>query len=87
MVEFEYSVQDKAGLHARPAGVIVKAATPFKSEIFLKNMHTGNQADCKKLFALMNLGVKYETPIKITVSGNDEVIAAEKMKEIIKESL
>jgi phosphotransferase system HPr-like phosphotransfer protein len=50
-------------------------------------MHTGNQADCKKLFALMNLGVKYETPIKITVSGNDEVIAAEKMKEIIKESL
>ena len=87
MVEFEYSVQDNAGLHARPAGVIVKAATPFKSEIFLKNMHTGNQADCTKLFALMNLGVKFETPIKITASGSDEIIAIEKMKEIITESL
>jgi len=87
MLEFEYEVKDKVGLHARPAGIIVKAATPFKSEIFLKNMHTGNKADCKKLFALMNLAVKYETPIIVTVDGSDENIAMEKMKEIITENL
>lgn len=87
MLEFEYEVKDKVGLHARPAGLIVKAATPFKSEIFLKNMHTGNKADCKKLFALMNLAVKYETPIVVTVDGSDEKTAFETIKNTITENL
>ena len=87
MKTFDYTIKDALGIHARPAGLIVKAATPFKSEIFLKNMHTGNKADCKKLFALMNLAVKYETPIMVTVDGSDEKTAFETIKNTITENL
>lgn len=87
MLEFEYVVKDKVGLHARPAGIIVKAATPFASQITLTNCDNGKRADAKKLFALMNLGVKCGSAIKLTCDGSDEDTAMEKMKGIITENL
>ena len=87
MLEFEYVVNDKVGLHARPAGIIVKAATPFNSQIIFANCDNGKEADAKKLFALMNLAVKCGTAIKLTCDGSDEDIAMEKMKNIITENL
>ncbi len=87
MLEFEYVVRDKIGLHARPAGIIVKAATPFSAQITFTNCDNGKDADAKKLFALMNLAVKCGTQIKLTCDGSDEDVAMEKMKNVISDNL
>ena len=50
MKEFTYVIQDAEGLHARPAGLIVKLAQTMDSRVTL----TANEktADCKRLFAV-----------------------------------
>ena len=87
MKEFEYAVRDKAGLHARPAGLIVKQAGKFECDITLTNTDSGKSADGKKLFALMNLMIKQNCKIKITCSGSDEKEAADAMKQCIESCL
>ncbi len=48
MEQFSYRVTDPAGIHARPAGLIVKEAAKFKSDIKIKA--NGKEADAKKIF-------------------------------------
>lgn len=85
MKEFEYTIKDALGIHARPAGLLVKKAASFKSDIKIKNGE--KSADAKRLFALMGLGVKQGNTIKITVSGDDEEVAAKELEDFFKENL
>lgn len=87
MKEFEYVVKDKIGLHARPAGLIVKQAGQFECDITLTNTDSGKSADAKKLFALMNLMIKQNCKINVRCSGNDENKAADAMKQCIEDCL
>ena len=87
MTEFEYTVKDKIGLHARPAGMIAKTASQFESVITLTNQENAKSADAKKLFALMNLMVKCDNTIRITCDGDDSEEAIEAMKQCIEECL
>ena len=50
MKEFHYIIQDEQGIHARPAGVLVKAAGEFKSDIQISK--DGKQGDLKRILAL-----------------------------------
>lgn len=65
-----YQINDKNGIHARPAGVIVRCAKRFSSEVSMEK--DGKRADCKKLFALMQLGVKFQDAVTVTAEGDDE---------------
>ncbi len=56
MKEFTYVITDTEGIHARPAGELVKKAKEFTSSISI--FKEGKKADAKKLFGLMGLGVK-----------------------------
>ena len=56
MKEFKYVVQDELGLHARPAGLLVKEAAKFKSAITLDS--GVKKADAKRIMAVMSMGVK-----------------------------
>ena len=87
MKTFEYVVQDKVGLHARPAGIIVKQAAQFECNITLTNCENGKSADAKKLFALMNLMIKQNCKIRIDCDGNDEDKAIEELKQCIQSCL
>ena len=87
MEQFEYTIKDKIGLHARPAGILVKEASRFKCSISVSNMESGNSADAKKLFALMNLMIKHGCKISVTCNGDDEVMAVSAMKKCIEENL
>ena len=55
MKEFKYVVQDELGLHARPAGLLVKEAAKFKSAITLDS--GAKKADAKRIMAVMSMGV------------------------------
>ena len=56
MKEFKYVITDKEGIHARPAGELIKVVKGFNSTI--KIAKDGKEADCKRMFAVMGLGVK-----------------------------
>lgn len=78
MESVKYKVKDENGIHARPAGVIVKKAKELSSEIKIR--HGEKVADCTKLFALMQLGIKCGDEIEITAEGDN---AKKDISEII----
>ena len=85
MRSFKYIIQDEIGIHARPAGLLVKEAKQFTSAIM--RSAEDKTADIKKLLALMALGIRQGTEITVTVEGDDEEVAAERIEEFLKENL
>lgn len=85
MKEFTYKICDELGIHARPAGLLVKKASEFKSEITIyKNEKS---ADLKRLFAVMGLAVKKDDTIRVTISGEDEDNATTELEGFFKNNL
>lgn len=78
MKTFSYVIKDEVGIHARPAGMLVKEAKKFESTITITK--EGKSAEAKKLMALMSLGVKCGETVEIKVEGQDEEQALEAMK-------
>ena len=85
MREFDYAITDTLGIHARPAGMLVKEAERFESEITVES--DGKTADAKRLFALMGLGVKSGETVSVKISGGDEDAATEAMENFFKSNL
>jgi len=87
MKTIEYVVTDPVGIHARPAGILVKKAASCKSAVMLKNMETGKSADAKRIMGVMSLGVKQGNKIELTIEGEDEDTASAALEEFLKENL
>lgn len=85
MKSFSYKIKDEIGIHARPAGLLVKQAKQFESDINIKL--NNNEANGKKLMALMGLNVKCGDTIEVEISGADEEKAAECMKAFFESNL
>lgn len=85
MKEFSYIITDKDGIHARPAGLLVKTASGFSSEITITK--GDKKADAKRIFSVMSLGVKQNESIIINISGEDEDQAANTIETFLKENL
>ncbi len=85
MVKFQYKITDEQGIHARPAGELVKTAKGFESAITVEK--NGKTADAKKILGLMGLGVKNDEEITIAVDGSDEVQAAETIEKFLRDKL
>lgn len=85
MKEFTYVITDKEGIHARPAGELVKLAKGYASSIFV--VKDGKKADAKKVFGLMGLGAKQGMEITVQVEGDDEETAAAAVEAFLKENL
>jgi len=56
MHEFEYTIKDENGVHARPAGLIVRKAQEYGFDIVIECK--GKSASLKKLLSLMGMGIK-----------------------------
>ena len=69
MKEFKYVVTDNEGIHARPAGELVKLVKGFESTVSIEK--DGKKVDCRKLLALMGLGVKKGHRLRFTAQGGD----------------
>ena len=74
-------INNQVGLHARPAGMLVKLAKEFQSEIEI--VKDGNSVNATKLMALMGLGVKCGDTITVSVDGGNEDEAEKAMKEFL----
>ncbi len=85
MKEFKYTVTDPAGIHARPAGEFVKAASKYDSEVNITK--DGRTVSAKKIFGVMGLAVKQGQEITVTIEGSDEDTAATELEEFLKNNL
>ena len=85
MEKFTYTITDPAGIHARPAGLLVKTAAGFKSTCKVEG--NGKTGDLKRIFTVMGLGIKAGMTITVTVEGEDEKEAASTLKSFLKENL
>ena len=85
MKAFTYVITDKAGVHARPAGMIVKEAQKFDSSVTVKA--DKGCADAKKLMQLMSLGVRRGDEITVEVAGADEADAYPAVEKVFQECL
>lgn len=85
MKEFKYVITDPEGIHARPAGELIKTAKSFGCTI--KISKDGKEADCKKIFAVMGLGVKKGMEVTFTFDGEDEDAACEAVSAFMKANL
>ena len=87
MKEITFTVKDPLGLHARPAGLLVKLAQGFESEGTLTLERSGKSASVKRLLAVMSLGIKGGDRISLLLQGQDEEHAARAIKQWLTEHL
>lgn len=85
MQKFSYVVKDEVGIHARPAGLLVKEAKKYESKIQI--VKGSKSAAATKLMAVMGLGVKCGDTVEIEVEGADEATACEGMKAFFENNL
>lgn len=84
MQEFTLTIKDTLGIHARPAGILVKAAGGYASSITLHKDE--KSADVKRLFSLMGLGVRHNDTVVLKVDGPDEAEALSTLGKLLEES-
>ena len=85
MKSFNYTVKDELGIHARPAGMLVKEVKNFKSKVTLEK--DGKVIDATRLMAVMSMVVKKDQTVTITVEGADEDAAYDALKSFFETNL
>jgi len=80
MVEKTVTIKNRAGIHARPAALLVERANKFTSDIFLEK--DGEQINGKSIMGILTLAATYNTPIKIIAEGSDETEAVEAISRL-----
>lgn len=85
MKELKYKINDPIGLHARPAGLLVKEAMAFQSSIIISG--NGKSADAKRLLSLMSLGIRQGMEITCQIEGEDEEAAYDALKKFFTENM
>lgn len=83
MKTFDYTVKDELGIHARPAGLLVKEAKNFTSKITIKKGE--KEVDATRVMAVMALGVKQGETVTVNVDGADEDAAVASAEGILRE--
>ena len=85
MKEFQYTVKDACGIHARPAGLLVKTVKGFASSATLEK--DGKSCDMRKLMAVMGMGIRQGETITVTAEGGDEAAAIEAVEKFLTENV
>lgn len=81
MLEQQFAIINKLGLHARASALFVKTASQFKSEV--KVSREGLEVNGKSIMGIMMLAAAKGTEIVLNVSGADEAEAFAKLGELI----
>ena len=81
MTQKTITIENKTGIHARPASIFVQTATKFKSKIQLKAK--GKTIDAKSILMIMSMGLVKGTEVTIIADGPDEAEAVKALKDLI----
>ncbi len=80
MVEKLLTVQNRAGIHARPAALIVKVANRYTSDVFF--LKDSMKINGKSIMGVITLGATYKTELLMQCTGPDETQMAEALEHI-----
>ena len=80
MIEREVVVRNRAGIHARPAALIVQTASQFSSHIEFKNSH--DTINAKSIMGIITLGAGYNSTITISAEGEDAAEAVDRLAQL-----
>lgn len=81
MTEATTTIENKTGIHARPASLFVQTASKFKSKVQIKAK--GKTVDAKSILMIMSMGLVKGTEITISADGEDEADAVKTLKELV----
>jgi phosphocarrier protein len=85
MRSFQYTIKDPLGLHARPAGILVREAAKYQAAATIQyGDKTGN---LKAIFAVMSLSVKHGSVVTLSFEGADEELACAAVRGFMEENL
>ena len=85
MKEIKYVITDELGIHARPAGSLVKAVSGYQCDV--KIGRPEKMVDAKRIMGVMGLAVKQNDEVTMTFDGADEDVAAAEMETFLKDNL
>lgn len=85
MITFTFTVKDEMGLHARPAGLLVKEAAKCTSKVTVKKGE--KSGDAKRIFNLMGLSIKNGEEVEVMVEGEKEQEEAAALEAFIAENI
>ena len=85
MKEIKYVVTDELGVHARPAGLLVRAASKYKCDIKVGNHK--RMVDATRIMGVMGLAMKQHDELIMSFDGVDEDVAVAGMETFLKENL
>lgn len=85
MVSQKVTIRNKAGLHARPAGMLTKLAQSFQSDISMKVKD--KDVNVKSILGVLSAGIQYGTDVVFVCNGPDETKALENIVSAIKSGL
>ncbi len=80
MTEKEVVVKNRAGIHARPAALIVQTASQYSAHIEFKNGR--DTINAKSIMGIITLGAGYNSRITISADGEDEEDAVENLAQL-----
>lgn len=86
MKQFAYTITDPLGIHARPAGLLAKAAKAYE-DTTVTVTKDGNTVKASQLMKLMSLGVKQGNEITVAAEGPAENEAIAAMQKFFEENL
>jgi phosphocarrier protein HPr len=75
MIERMVTIKNRAGIHARPAALLVQTASRYKSKIYIEKDQ--DRINGKSIMGIITLGAGYDTTLKLIVDGDDENDAVE----------
>ena len=82
MEKREFTITSETGIHARPATILVQAASKFSSDITLS--YEGKSVNLKSIMGVMSRGVGQIAKVTITANGDDEKEALDTVAETMK---
>lgn len=85
MKEYKFVIKDKMGIHARPAGLLVKEAGKFPCKVTIEK--DGKEVDAKRIFGIMGLGAKCGQEIILRTDGEQEEEALETLSKFLEENM
>ncbi|MCP4481230.1 MAG: HPr family phosphocarrier protein [bacterium] len=81
MIIRELIIQNKLGIHARPASLLVQMANKFDAEITI--VKQGKEINAKSILGVMMLAAECGSTIKFVVKGVDEMVAISELESLV----
>ena len=85
MKSFNYTIKDPTGIHARPAGLLVKTVKALSSNVRIEK--DGKAVSADRLLAIMGLGIRCGDTVTVTITGGNETASFEAIFAFFSENL